>query len=215
MVIAIDGPAGAGKSTVAKLLAKKLGIAYLDTGALYRAVTVGVLSKKIIPSDEDKDNAFVDKCSIDFSADGKILLDGLDVSEEIRKPYVNSGISDVAKNPYVRKVLGKIQRMIAQGKDVVVEGRDATTVVFPDAQHKIYLDASIKIRAQRRYKELSEKGIKTTLFEIESSIEKRDRADTSRADGPLRKAADARYLDTSGLTIDEVVEALVKITGRL
>ena len=208
MVVAIDGPAGAGKSTVAKLLAERLSFSYLDTGALYRAATLKVIDENIDISDCNRVAAVVKGCKIYFSEDGSVLLDGRDVTERIRQPFINKSLSEVARNPSVRKFLGELQRKIAEGNNVVVEGRDSTTVVFPDAECKIYLDASIKVRAKRRHRELVKKGIEAELIQVEESIRKRDFADISRKDGPLKRAEDAVYVDTSDLTIEEVVKVL-------
>jgi cytidylate kinase len=166
MIVAIDGPAGSGKTTIAKLLSKKLNISYLDTGATYRALTLKALSEKV--DLKDADLLAVCAANLDLRLEGpRTYLDGKDVSKEIRTPVIDKNISVIVAYPKVRQVMVSLQRKIAQGKDFVVEGRDITTVVFPQAEFKFYLDADPVVRAQRRFKELEEKGVKMDFSETE------------------------------------------------
>lgn len=216
MIIAVDGPAGAGKSTVAKLLAKKLGFLYIDTGAMYRA-----LSLKAIESGIDiKDIAAVAKIAantdIDLVSnhDGmpiKVFLDGRDVSLEIRQPRVTAVVSDVAKIKEVRQILVNLQRRVARQKDSVLDGRDIGTVVFPDADRKFYIDAQFEERAMRRYKEFTA-GLNPdiSLEDVKKDLNNRDTIDSTREHSPLKKADDAIYIDTTKMTIEEVVDTLAR-----
>ena len=215
-VIAIDGPAGAGKSTIAKLLAEKMGYSYLDTGAMYRAVTYKALADKIDFSDPEALSLSVDSVSIRFEKcpeDGKqlVYLNGTDVTDSIRTPEVSRKVSAVAANPAVRGSMTSLQRRIGSEGKWVVDGRDIGSVVFPDARVKIFLTASIDARADRRYKELVEKGFSPNLDELKTEIADRDKADSSREVAPLIQAEDAVYLDTTGMNIPEVVERAIKI----
>jgi len=212
MIIAIDGPAGAGKTTVARLLAKKLNIFYLDTGATYRALTFKALEEKIDLDDEEALENLAKNLNLRFDfSQGKVFLDGEDVTDKIRQPIIDKNISKVAEKPKVREVLVELQRKIAQDKDFVVEGRDTTTVVFPDAQFKFFLDADFYVRLKRRFKELKEKGLNISFSEVEKDLKRRDKADLERKVGPLRKAEDAIYIDTTDLSLEEVIEKIVKI----
>ncbi len=212
MIIAIDGPAGAGKTTVARLLAKKLNIFYLDTGATYRALTFKALKEKIDLDDEEALENLAKNLSFhfDFSQD-KIFLDGEDITDKIRQPIIDKNISKVAEKPKIRKVLVELQRRIVQDKDFVAEGRDTTTVVFPHAQFKFFLDADFHVRLERRFKELKEKGLNVSFSEIEKDLKRRDKADLERKVGPLKKAEDAIYIDTTDLSLKEVIEKIIKI----
>ena len=209
MIIGIDGPAGSGKTTVAKLLAKKLGIFYLDTGAMYRALTLKAIEKKIDLSDQDALKEIAEELNLEFKED-KVYLDCLDVSDQIRTPLIDKSISPVVALPEVRAVMVKLQRnMVAKG-DFVVEGRDITTVVFPDAKYKFYLDASPEIRAKRRFKELSQKGIDVNFQELDQDLKRRDNADKTREISPLRVSEDAIVIDTTNLTILETAEEILE-----
>ncbi|MFA6129811.1 MAG: (d)CMP kinase [Candidatus Omnitrophota bacterium] len=218
MIVAIDGPAGAGKSTVAKILAKKLGFLYIDTGAMYRALTLKVLENNIDVSDENKINELALKARIDLRSnhDGSlsVFLDGRDVSLDIRQPRITRFVSDVSKIKGVRQVLVKLQRELGQKGDCVLEGRDIGTVVFPDAQKKFFIDASSEVRTNRRFKEL--KGLNQDVAEVDvaKDLANRDKIDSSREVSPLRKAIDAIYIDTTELPIEGVVEKMLELCKK-
>jgi cytidylate kinase len=212
IVIAIDGPAGAGKSTISKIVAKKLNIEYIDTGAMYRAVTLKLKRKNVSLSDEEELKKIMDETDIDF-VNSRVYLDGEDVSEEIRMPYVSEMVSEVAAKGVVREKLVQLQRNMAAKKSVIMDGRDIGTNVLKDANYKIYLTASVEERAERRYKEMKEKGINVTFSEICHDIQERDRIDMSREINPLKKAEDAVLVDTTGKGIDDVVEEILKIAN--
>lgn len=213
MIIAIDGPAGAGKSTVAKLIARRLGYLYLDTGAMYRALTLKVLEKGIAINDAKAIAALALDSSIDLinKPDGTltVTLDGVDVSLAIRKPNITKSVSDVAKIKDVREVMLKLQRKLGGRGNVVLDGRDIGTVVFPKAEKKFYLDADLRERTNRRHKELNGLGQEITLNAVELDLSNRDKIDTNREFAPLKKAEDAVYIDTTFLSIEEVVEKLL------
>ena len=213
LIIAIDGPAGSGKSTSAKLIAKKLGYVYIDTGAMYRAITHLALEQEAI-NDESRIIELARNCKIDLEyKDGEVivLLNGKNISKEIRSAEVNSHVSDVSKISEVRKVLVEKQReMGAKGKGVVMEGRDIGTVVFPNADVKIFLTASLDIRANRRTKEYNENGSKVLMDDVKNNLSSRDKIDSSRNDSPLTKASDAVEVDTTNVTIDEQVNLILE-----
>ncbi|MGF3141117.1 (d)CMP kinase [Facklamia sp. P13064] len=210
--IAIDGPAASGKSTVAKLIAKKYQLTYIDTGAMYRAITLACLLNKININDPHRLGEILQAVKISFEMDGdqqKVLINGHDVSQEIRSMEVTQNVSKVSANLSVRQALVKQQQAIASEEAVVMDGRDIGTVVLPDASLKFYLVASSLVRAQRRYEENLTKGMETqSLEEIEAEIIKRDHYDSNRQHSPLQKAEDAIEMDTSDLSIDQVVEKL-------
>lgn len=216
MNIAIDGPAGSGKSTIARILSHKLGFIYVDTGAMYRAIALYCLRQGLKAEEEEKIERLLPQIEVSIAyeeGNQVVYLNGENVSDQIRTPQVSAMTSPVAAYGPVREKLLELQRRLAQENDVVMDGRDIGTHVLPDAELKIYLTASVETRALRRYKELEEKGDKTPLSEIEESIRQRDERDMNREIAPLKQAEDAYFLDSSDLTIDEVVakiEALVK-----
>lgn len=212
IVIAIDGPAGAGKSTISKLLAQSLNIEYIDTGAMYRAVTLKMLMNNI-PADSKNVKAMLTNTDIKF-INGKLFLDGIDVSEEIRKPIVTSNVSEVSAMKVVREKLVDMQRSMAGEKSVIMDGRDIGTNVLKDADFKIFLTASVEERAGRRQKELLEKGLDISFDEMCSDIKRRDDYDSNREINPLRKAEDAILVDTTSKGIGEVVEEILKIVNK-
>ncbi|NYE58641.1 (d)CMP kinase [Carboxydothermus ferrireducens] len=217
MRIAIDGPAGAGKSTVARILAKKLGFTYLDTGAMYRAVTVLFLENNLSLEDENGIKRLLEKTDIKIipgDEGQKILLNERDVTELIRTPQVSELVAKVSALPEVREYLTELQRKIIAKGDVVADGRDIGTVVMPEAEVKIFLTASAEERARRRHRELLAKGYEVSYEEVFREVLKRDELDTTREISPLRKAEDAILVDTTGLKIEEVVAKLLEIIGR-
>lgn len=214
MKIAIDGPAGAGKSTIAKLVAKELSFIYVDTGAMFRAMAYYFLSNGIDTEDEEAVSASCDDIQIRIAyQDGEqhIYLKDVDISKEIRQENIGKQASVVAKYGKVRTRLLNLQRDLARTSDVIMDGRDIGTVVLPDAEVKIYLTAGSRARAERRYLELQEKGMPCDLDEIEKDIIARDKADMNREIAPLKQADDAVYLDTSDMSIDEVVAKIREI----
>lgn len=206
--VAIDGPAGSGKSTIARILADKLDISYVDTGAMYRAVALKVKEENL--DTEDKIKKVVEKINIDF-INSKIYMDNIDVSDKIRTEEISKMSSEISKYPFVREKLVKIQQNIAKNKPVVMEGRDIGTVVLPEAEYKFYLTASIESRALRRFKQNEEKGIISNYDEIKEDIILRDENDKKRLISPLMKADDAILIDNSNLTLEENVEEMLRI----
>ena len=221
MIVAIDGPAASGKSTVARALARRLGAHYLDTGAMYRAVALAALREEISLDDEDSVAALAGAVTIQFlHAAGSpiptaVLLDGADVTVAIRTPAIDEAVSAVARMPGVRAAMVAQQRRIADCADtIVLEGRDIGTVVFPDAEVKVFLTASPDERARRRHAEMTERGHAVKEDVVRDGLERRDHADSSRQAAPLSVALDAVELDTTGLTVDEVVDAVAALVGR-
>jgi len=210
MIVTMDGPAGAGKSHLARLLAARIGFDFLDTGAMYRCVTLACLERGISIDDP----AAVAGCALSLDikfSDSSVFLDGVDVSHRIRSPEVTSAIRPVADNPVIRERLVKLQRTWTGERDVVTEGRDQGTVAFPNAPCKIYLTASPQERATRRMKQLALQGIEADFDSVLQQQNQRDLEDTSRAFGPLRAASDAIYVFSDGLTEDETLDRLVEI----
>ena len=212
MIIAIDGPAGSGKSTIAKLIAEDLGLVYLDTGAMYRLVTLKALNDGIL-GNLDKIIKMLDNLSIDIKENGFYLYD-IDVSEEIRKPVVSENVSDIAVIREVREKMVDLQRKFSESKNVILDGRDIGTVVFPNADVKIFLVADAKERAKRRYNELVAKGENVRIEEIYENILKRDEIDSTRKESPLKKADDAIEVDTTSKNIEEVKNEILNIIRK-
>lgn len=217
LVVAIDGPAGAGKSTVAQLAARKLGCTYIDTGAMYRAVAWKTLQRKQPVTDELILDVVKDVHVELAYVEGKttVSLDGTDVTGEIRTPEVTAIVSQVAALGPVRSRMVELQRRMAAKGSVLMDGRDIATSVLPDANVKIFLTASIEERARRRFKEMQEKGYNVSLEELQKDIAARDKADSEREISPLVQAPDAELLDTSNMGIDEVVQAIIDRCSRV
>ena len=211
-VIAIDGPAGAGKSTIAKKLAKKFNYRYLDTGAMYRAVTWYVINNDIDISNNKKLSEIASNINISFKTDNNgetyIYVNDNNVTNKIRENIIDKNVSDVAKISGVRKEMVKIQKRIAENGKIIVDGRDIASRVLPDAELKIYLTASVEERARRRHNELIEKGISSDFEKVKEEIEKRDSIDKNRKDSPLIKTDDAVLVDSTNLSIEEVVDKI-------
>ncbi|RBP45598.1 (d)CMP kinase [Garciella nitratireducens] len=213
MHIAIDGPAGAGKSTIAKSIAKKLDITYIDTGAMYRALTYKVLKELIDLNNNDIIINIVNETTIELDKN-KVFLDKQDVSNEIRHPIINNNVSKIARIPEVRMKMVEIQREIAYNKSVVMDGRDIGTYVLPNANYKFYLTASIDERAYRRYLELKKKGILASFQDIKNEIINRDKMDTERSIAPLRPAQDAIIINTTSKSIKMVINEIIDLIGN-
>ena len=220
MIIAVDGPSGAGKSTVARILAKRIGFLYIDTGSMYRALTLKALENNV-PIDEPKkifELACSTKIDLHNNPDGSlsVILDGQDVSLDIRTPKITQFVSDLAKIKEVRQVLVKLQRQLGQKGNCILDGRDIGTVVFPDAQKKFFIDASPQERVNRRFKELRGLGQDVSEDAVSKDLANRDKIDSTREASPLRKAEDAIYIDTTNLSIEQVVDKMtgyIKING--
>lgn len=214
--VAIDGPAGAGKSTIAKLTAKELHLIYVDTGAMYRTIGLFMLQNGIDIHDEEGVGAALPEVTVTIGYDEKglqrLYLNGEDVTDHIRTPEVSEAASVTSAYPKVREKLLDLQHDLARENDVVMDGRDIGTVILPDAQVKIFLTASVRVRALRRMKELLEKGQAVSLEEVEEEIRERDYRDSHRETAPLRQAEDAVLVDTSDLSIEEVI---AKVTGLI
>ena len=210
MIIAVDGPAGSGKSTISKLLAKELGLVYLDTGAMYRLFTLKMLKENVSFSDNDKINELLENLNINIEND-RFYLDEKDVSEDIRKPDVAENVSKTAAIDEVREKMVSLQREFSKSKNVILDGRDIGTVVFPEADIKIFLVADPRERAERRFKELKAKGENISLDSIYENILKRDKLDSTRENSPLKKANDAIEVDTTGKSIEEVKNIILNL----
>ena len=218
-IIAIDGPAGSGKSTVAKEAARRLGWLYVDTGAMYRALTLKAMKQGLGLSDEKALLGLSKDAKITLkNNDGnlKVFLDKEEVTEDIRSMEVTSKVKHIAALKGVRKNMVLLQRSLAAGapRGAVLEGRDIGTVVFPEAGYKFYLDAGVSVRSERRFKELRDKKIKVSREEVSEDVRSRDAADISRKEGPLRKASDAIFIDTSDMTANQVVEKILGYVGK-
>jgi len=211
ITIAIDGPAGSGKGTLAKELAKKFNLINIDTGATYRCVALKALRNNIKLEEKEKIIELSKNIDIDLKSDGSVFLDGEDVTKEIRNKEVTSIVSPLSSIVEVRKKLVDIQRKIAKDSNVVMEGRDITTVVLPDAKYKIYLDATLESRAERRFKENQEKGIEMTYDEVYENIKNRDYNDMNKEVGALKRTDEQFYIDTTNLTIEEEIEIINKL----
>lgn len=218
MIITIDGPAGSGKSTAARLLAQRLGVAYLDTGAMYRAVTLAAMEQGVDLDRAEALATLAQRCQIDLDPrpDGmRVTLDGRDVTEAIRANEVSRNARHAASNAGVRQELVTRQREIGRRwGDLVTEGRDQGSVVFPDAELKVYLEAGTTVRARRRQEELARRGQEVPLEQVVEEIERRDASDRSRAIGPLRVPDGAEVIDTSGMTIEQMVGAIEALARR-
>jgi CMP/dCMP kinase len=215
MIVAIDGPAASGKSTVARLLACRLEMAYLDTGAMYRAVAVEALRRGVDLADIDALSALSHEVTVSFRHEHgsplptAVLVDGRDVTHSIRTPEADAAVSPVSAVPGVRSAMVEQQRRIAaESSHTVLEGRDIGTVVFPDAQVKVFLTASTEERARRRTKDMIDRGVEMTQSDVQAKLESRDRYDSTREASPLTCAEDAFAIDTTGMTVDEVVDAI-------
>ena len=209
IIVAIDGPAGSGKSTIAKLLAKKYNLTYIDTGAMYRMITLYLLENNIDISDLKEVERVLNTVNLDMQGD-KFYLDNVDVSTKIREKRINDNVSKVASIKIVRSNLVDLQRKISNNKDVILDGRDVGTVIFPNAQVKIFLIASPEERARRRYNEFLEKKTEITYDEVLKSIKERDHIDSTRDESPFVKADDAIELDSTNLTIEDVINFISK-----
>ena len=218
MIIAIDGPAGSGKSTVSKILAKRLGFKYVDTGAIYRAVTLKVIQDGLNLDDEEKICKLIDNTTIELNETNgsfSILLDGVDVTKEIRSPDVTSKIFFVSNKASIRGKLVGLQKDCAKEVDAVVEGRDIGTVIFPDAENKFFLNADVGERAKRRFSEVKDQDASAKLKDVYDNIKKRDKSDSTRKVAPLRPAEDAINIDTTNMSLEEVVDDILKKLGKL
>lgn len=213
IIIAIDGPSGTGKSTTAKIVAKDLGITYLDTGAMYRAITFAALEKGVAPTDKAGIDQLLQSTKIRFDDNNQIVINGINREKEIRGKQVSEAVSPYSAIPEVRSVLTQWQREIAGERSCILDGRDIGTVVFPNADFKFFLVTDLKVRAERRYQECLQKGIAMTLEEIKKNLAERDRIDSSRATAPLKKADDAIEIDTTQLSIEQQVKKIEDRVG--
>lgn len=216
-IVAIDGPAGSGKGTVTKILSKKTGLINIDTGAMYRCVTLECINKGITPDEENKIKQVLENIEIKFVYDNeiqKVFLNGKDVSHDIRLPVIVKDISAISALKVVRDKMTALQREMGKNQDIIMEGRDIGTVVFPEADVKIFLDCSIEETANRRYKQNLSQGINESYEEVLASIKRRQELDSNREIAPLKKADDAILIDSTNMTIEEVVEEIEKIINE-
>ena len=216
-IVAVDGPAGSGKGTITKIVGEKENLIYIDTGALYRCVTLSMVRKNVKLEELEKIQEILDTIDIEFKKEDdqkKVYLNGEDVSKEIRESAVNKFVSQVSHIVIVREAITELSRKIAEGKQVIMEGRDIGTNVFPNADVKIYLDASSEERAKRRQKQNEEKGINIPFEEIVENIKFRDNNDKTSQVAPLKQAEDAIYIDSSDMTIEEVAEKVIEIINQ-
>ena len=213
-VIAIDGPSGSGKGTIAKEVAKRLGYTYIDTGAMYRCVALKSLRENLSESDEEKIVNVLKNMNIKLTNDGKVYMDDEDVSEEIRTMEVTSFVSKISRIVPLRLVMEEKQRELAKNSNVVMEGRDITTVIFPNADYKFYIDAALEIRAQRRFEQNKEKGIESSYKEVLESLKQRDYDDMNRELGALKRTDDQHYIDNGVNTKEESVNQIIEIVGE-
>ena len=212
-IIAIDGPSGSGKGTIAKEVARRLNYTYIDTGAMYRCVSLKSLEENLKETDEEEIVELLKNMDIKLTNDGKVYLDGKDVSDEIRTMEVTARVSKISCIIPLRLVMEDKQREMAKNQNIVMEGRDITTVIFPDAQYKFYIDASLEDRAERRYKQNQEKGIESSLEEVKESLKQRDYDDMNRPLGALKRTDDQHYIDNGKNTVEESVNEILKIVG--
>lgn len=215
--IAIDGPAAAGKSTIAKITANKLGYTYIDTGAMYRALTYKALEEHIDVYDDDALTRLLERIDIELTPaeEGQIVrVDGEDITEAIRSQVVTSNVSATAAQPHVRELMVEKQRLLANSKGVVMDGRDIGTAVLPNAELKIFMTASVEERAERRYAENTKRGIMRSMEELCQDIANRDKADTERAASPLMQANDAIFIDTTSMSIEQVADEIIELAEK-
>lgn len=211
LIVAIDGPAGSGKGTITQKVGEKLGLINIDTGAMFRCVTLNIIQEKVSLDEEEKIKEILRNIEIDLKENEEVFLNGRDVSKTIREEEVTKMVSPVSVIPMVREKMLTLQRQMAEGKNIIMEGRDIGTVVFPNADVKIYLDASPEERARRRVKQNQEKGINSSYEEVLRNIMDRDQRDLNREIAPLKQAEDAIYIDSSNMKVDEVVDKIVGI----
>ena len=214
IIVALDGPAGSGKGTITKLVAKKSGLVNIDTGAMYRCVTLECLNKNVKTKELEKISEILENINIQLKREGEnqiVLLNGQDVSKEIRKERIDENVAKFATIKIVRDKITPLQQKMGENTDIIMEGRDIGTVVFPNADVKIFLDCSLEERAKRRYKQNIERGLNTPYEEVYSELIKRHKLETEREVAPLIQAEDAIYLDSSNLNIEEVTEETIRI----